>query len=94
MFYLFIYFFIFIYLFIYLFILFIYLLFVDLLILFIYLLFIYLTEPGIGVTPRILRERYELGGARGISKYNKMAVAQFLGEYYSIVDLEVKGRKM
>lgn len=45
-------------------------------------------EPGFGVTPRILRDRYNVGDNLGNSTKNRQAVAQFLGQYYDPADLQ------
>jgi len=45
-------------------------------------------DPGIGVTPRIIRDRYGIGDTVGHSPNNRQAVAQFLEQYYDEVDLE------
>jgi hypothetical protein len=45
-------------------------------------------DPGLGVTPRIIRYRYQIGDAYGKSPKNRQAVAQFLDQFYDEFDLE------
>lgn len=44
--------------------------------------------PWLGVTPRLLRERYNCSDAFPRAAANRQSIAQFLGQYYDTLDLE------
>merc|ERR1712000_192545 len=44
--------------------------------------------PWLGVTPRMIRKRYNVSDVEPKSPKNRQAIAQFLGQHYSDVDLQ------